>query len=122
MLMNYNKWFYDQHKYLTGNRNGNITFNDTKWADINDRYKTIIDEGWFSTISFDNLALDQLDVKRLLSNKQWDEFYMGRDSQYTFYIDLVDSKFAGNSLAPEDERYDILDSIDEMFEKIRKEQ
>ena len=43
--MNYNKWFYDQHRYLTGNRNGNITFNDTKWADINDRYKTIIDEG-----------------------------------------------------------------------------
>ena len=86
------------------------------------KLKTIIDEGWFSTISFDNLALDQLDVKRLLSNKQWDEFYMGRDSQYTFYIDLVDGKFAGNSLAPEDERYDILDSIDEMFEKIRKEQ
>lgn len=44
MLMNYNKWFYDQHKYLTGTRNGNITFNDTKWADINKRYKTIIDE------------------------------------------------------------------------------
>ena len=71
-------------------------------------------------VSFDNLAIEQLDVKRLLSDEEWNEFYMGDDSVFTFYLDLVDGKFAGNSLAPEDERYDILDNIDKMFERIRK--
>lgn len=43
MKMNYNDWFYNQHRYLKGNRNGKITFNDTKWVDINKRYRTLID-------------------------------------------------------------------------------
>ena len=80
----------------------------------------IVKNGWFNVVSFDNLAIEQLDVKRLLSDEEWNEFYMGDDSVFTFYLDLVDSKFAGNSLAPEDERYDILDNIDKMFERIRK--
>ena len=83
--------------------------------------KKIINEGWFNVVSFDNLAIEQLDIKDIVSYKDWDEFYMGDDSQYTFYLDLVEGKFAGNSLAPRDERYDILDNIDDMFNKIRKE-
>ena len=83
--------------------------------------KKIIDEGWFNVVSFDNLAIEQLDIKDIVSCKDWDEFYMGDDAQYTFYLDLVEGKFAGNSLAPKDERYDILDNIDDMFNKIRKE-
>lgn len=82
--------------------------------------KTMIDEGWFNVVSFDNLAIAQLDVKRLLNTEEWDEFYMGDDSEYTFYLDLVDQKFSKNSIAPENERYDLLDSVDAMFEKIRK--
>ena len=45
---------------------------------------------------------------------------MGSDMEFTFYLDLVEGKFAGNSLAPENERFDILDNIDDMFERIRK--
>lgn len=82
--------------------------------------KTMIDEGWFNVVSFDNLAIAQLDVKRLLNTEEWDEFYMGDDSEYTFYLDLVDQKFSKNSIAPENERYGLLDSVDAMFEKIRK--
>lgn len=74
----------------------------------------------FYVTSFDNLAIEQLNVRRLLTDEEWQEFYMGDDSQFTFYIDLVNKKFAGNSLAPENERYDLLDNIDEMFERIRK--
>lgn len=74
----------------------------------------------FNVTSFDNLAIEQLNVRRLLTDEEWQEFYMGDDSQFTFYIDLVNKKFAGNSLAPENERYDLLDNIDEMFERIRK--
>lgn len=73
----------------------------------------------FNVTSFDNLAIEQLNVRRLLTDEEWQEFYMGDDSQFTFYIDLVNKKFAGNSLAPENERYDLLDNIDEMFERIR---
>lgn len=75
--------------------------------------------GRFKVVSFDNLAISQLNVKRLMSEKEWEEFYMGSDSEFTYYIDLVEGKFAKNSIAPLDERYDILDSVDEMFEKIR---
>lgn len=31
----------------------------------------------FNVVSFDNLAIEQLDVKRLLTQEEWDEFYMG---------------------------------------------
>lgn len=41
--MNYNDWFYQQHRYLKGNREGIETYNDTKWVDINKRYQTLID-------------------------------------------------------------------------------
>lgn len=84
-----------------------------------DRLPMIIDENWFKLISFDNLAIEQLDVKRLLTDDKWEEFYMGDDGRYTFYIDMVAGKFAKNSLSQE--RYDIGDkTVDEMFEIIRK--
>ena len=77
----------------------------------------IIGENWFKVVSFDNLAIDQLNVSRLMSEKEWNEFYMGDDGHYTFYIDLVSGKFAKNSLSTV--RYDIGNkTIDEMFKII----
>lgn len=73
----------------------------------------------FKVVSFDNLAIEQLDVKRLLTQEEWDEFYMGRDSEFTYYIDMVEKKFAKSSTAPFDKRYDLLESVDNMFNKIR---
>ena len=75
----------------------------------------------FNTVSFDNLAIEQLDVQRLLSKEEWDEFYMGDDGFFTYYIDMVEQKFAKSSTAPFKKRYDLLDSVDEMFKKIVKE-
>lgn len=71
----------------------------------------------FEVVSFDNLAIEQLDVKRLLSDEQWSEFFMGQDSEFTFYIDMVEGTFGKNSLATE--RYPIMDNIDDMFDRIR---
>lgn len=72
----------------------------------------------FKVISFDNLALEQINVKRLLSDEQWEEFYMGDDGTVTFFINLVDGYFAANSLSsihyPIGEK-----SMDEMFKIIR---
>jgi len=73
----------------------------------------------FKVISFDNLAIEQLEVKRLMSEEEWNEFYMGDDGGFTFYLDLVDGNFGRNSLATD--RYSIMDNIDDMFQKILNE-
>ena len=74
----------------------------------------------FKVISFDNLALEQLKVQRILSEKEWSEFYMGDDGQYTFYIDAVRGTFSKDSVTAEVERFDISQkSVDEMFNEIR---
>ena len=70
----------------------------------------------FDVVSFDNLAIKQLDVKQLMSEEDWNEFYMGDDGNYTFYLDLVEGNFGKNSLATD--RYPIMDNIDDMFRKI----
>ena len=84
-------------------------------------YNNIVDviKG-FNTVSFDNLALKQLNIKRLLSNKDWNEFYMGDDGGYTMYIDLVNQQFAKNSIS--EKRYDLLDNIEEMFNIVKSEE
>ena len=71
-------------------------------------------------ISFDNLALKQLYIKSMLSEDEWNSFYMGDDGQYTFYVDLVNKTFSRNSLS--EIKYDTKDmTIDEMFDIVRKE-
>lgn len=75
----------------------------------------------FKVVSFDNLAIDQLNVKRLLSDKEWDEFYQGDDGSSTYFIDMVEHKFAKSSTAPFNRRYELLDSVDDMFKVIRNE-
>ena len=76
----------------------------------------------FKVVSFDNLAIEQLEVQRLMSREEWDEFYMGDDGSMTYYIDMVEQKFSRSSTADFDKRYDLLDSVDEMFKKIVSEQ
>lgn len=75
----------------------------------------------FKVVSFDNLAIDQLNVRRLMFDDEWNEFYMGDDGNFTYYIDMVERKFARSSTALFDKRYDLLDSVDDMFKKIVSE-
>lgn len=74
----------------------------------------------FKVVSFDNLAIEQLNAKRLLTQEEWDEFYMGDDGKVTYYVDMVERKFAKSSTAPFDKRYDLLDSVDDMFKVITR--
>ena len=74
----------------------------------------------FKVVSFDNLAIEQLDVRSFMSKEKWNEFYMGDDGCHTMYIDLVTGTFAKNSVAPLDQRYKFMDSIDEMFAKVKE--
>jgi hypothetical protein len=69
-------------------------------------------------LSFDNLAIEQLQNIHAVVGEDWDTFYMGDDGNYTFYIDLVAGTFAKNSCI--DERFPIGDkSMDDMFNFIR---
>ena len=83
-------------------------------------YDTLSDiTNWFKVVSFDNLAIEQLDVKRIVPENEWEEFYMGDDGGYTFYIDMVKGEFSKNSIAQD--RYPIGEkTIDEMFQFIQE--
>ena len=86
----------------------------------------IIKEGWFQVISFDNLSLKQLDVRSLISEKEWETMYMGDDgldgeqTSATFFVDMVEKKFAKNSCAPMDERYPLMDTAEDMLKFLMK--
>jgi MoaA/NifB/PqqE/SkfB family radical SAM enzyme len=49
------------------------------------------------TLSFDNLAIKQLDLRRYFTEEGWNKFYMGDDFEYTMYVDAVEQKFAKSS-------------------------
>ena len=95
--------------------------------DLSYYLKNMIDEKWFTVISFDNLAIKQLNVRKLFTKEKWDEFYMGDDGQdgqqtsASMFVDMVERKFARNSCAPENERYELLDTAEEMYQKICSE-
>lgn len=73
----------------------------------------------FKVVSFDNLAIKQLEVKRLMSEEKWNEFYMGDDGKFTMYIDLVKKEFARSSIS--EKRYSLLENIEDMFKIILNE-
>lgn len=106
-----------------------IAYYDNKYKEFENKFcelRELLPEfkNWFKVFSFDNLALKQLDVKNILfKDKQdkWDEFYMGDDGQYTFYIDMVAGEYSPNSLSSKKLRYKIGDkTIEDMFNHVRE--
>lgn len=73
----------------------------------------------FKVVSFDNLALKQLNVKQHLSKETWDEIFQGEDGTHTMYIDTVNKIFARTSTSYKG--YSILDNIDDMFKIIKED-
>ena len=78
---------------------------------------TMKDEHWFNTISFDNLAIKQLTPARLLSEEEYDQFYMGDDGDFTLYVDCVNKEFGQSSTATE--RFPLCSDIKEIFQTIK---
>lgn len=48
-------------------------------------------------ISFDNLAIKQLDVMRWLKHEGMQDLYMGEDGKYSMFVDAVEMKYAKSS-------------------------
>jgi len=79
-------------------------------------YKNLRD--WFKIISYDNLAIEQLNIKNFITKEEWDSYYMGNEGNASFYIDLVNNTFAKSSL--EETCYPIKQlTIKEMFKYVK---
>jgi hypothetical protein len=87
---------------------------------------TIISE-WYRAIhpmigkrhlSFDNLAIEQLNLRRCFTDKGWSKFYMGDDATYTMYIDAVMQKYAPTSRSNDRVSFDEMDLLT-YFNKLR---
>lgn len=80
----------------------------------------------FKVVSFDNKALKQLDVRSMLTDEEWNQFYMGDDgidgktTSATMFIDMVSNFYAVNSM--EKTHYGILDfdTPESMFQSLRR--
>lgn len=54
-------------------------------------------KNFFKVMSFDNLAVEQLNLKEAFKDI-FDDYYMGDDGQFTYYVDLVYNTFSKSSL------------------------
>ena len=70
-------------------------------------------------ISFDNLALEQLDIKSILSDEFWNTFYMGDDFTFTMYIDAVNQEYAPTSRSANNRMCFDRMSLKEYFNKFK---
>lgn len=94
------------------------TYVQEKVKMISDLLPEMQSGNWFNVISFDNLAVKQLNPKRLLSEELYNKLYMGDDGFCTMFIDLVKNEFAESSTS--NKRYQLEDNIQYMFSVIRK--
>ena len=53
----------------------------------------------FKVVSFDNLALEQLDIRATVDEETWEKSYMGEDGSATFFIDAVANTYARSSIS-----------------------
>jgi hypothetical protein len=90
---------------------------EAKITSLKNELPEILEENWFDVVSFDNLALDQLCVKNILSKEDWEQFFMGNDGFATMYVDCVEENFSRSSTSVE--RYSLKDNIVDMFSVIR---
>lgn len=76
----------------------------------------------FEVISFDNLAIEQLNAKRLVDRNRWDELYQGDEGTSTFAVDMVSGVFSLNSMVTDPQRlYPIMSTVEDMFAVIQSE-
>lgn len=75
-----------------GFNQGNVNLNSNSHIEWRTRIIELASE--FVVLSFDNLALTQLEVKGKINNDDWEQFYQG---EHSFYIDAVSQTFKPSS-------------------------
>jgi len=76
-----------------------------------------LDEGLI--LSFDNLAIKQLDLIRFFDEEMWNQFYQGDDGFASMYVDLVKLEYAISSRSETRFKLNKEDTITTIFEKVR---
>lgn len=110
LILGYKKFGFGQQYYSS-----EIEKNIKEWYQKIPRYFK------HATISFDNLAIDQLKIKRLFTDEGWDKFYMGDDFTHSMYIDAVEQTFAPTSRSSKNERVSWNDIfLIDYFQKYKK--
>ena len=73
-------------------------------------------------VSFDNLAIEQLNPKEILqiSDEDYAQLYRGDDGNHTMFIDLVKGFYAKNSIQASRSQYPLTCDIKEMFNDMQK--
>lgn len=94
-------------------RSQEVTDNLQNWADNLGQYIKKIH------LSFDNLALKQLNIKQYLTDDEWSRFYCGTDGVFTMYIDAVEQKYAMSSTNPN--KYNLVGNIKDIFANINSQ-
>lgn len=80
----------------------------------------------FKVVSFDNKALQQLNVRALLSEEEWNRFYMGDDgidgktTSATMFIDMVNNFYAINSMDTTHFAIEKSDTPESMFKSLQR--
>lgn len=75
--------------------------------------------GRTNILAFDNLALDQLNLKTAFLKMEWEKFYLGPEFTSSMYVDAVKGEFAGYSTSPDRISWDEITLID-YFRKYAK--
>jgi hypothetical protein len=69
-------------------------------------------------ISFDNLSIEQLNMKRMFTDSAWDKYYIGDEGSHSMYIDSINKSYAINSRTDKEfHKKDI--SIKDFFDSIK---
>ena len=99
-------------------RNGNVYYKsnaqiiDRNKKELYDHLDIIVTKEWFDTVSFDNLAVEQLEPQRFMSHDQWNTMYLGDDGFASLYVDAVNYQFAKSSTSKK--RYSLLKDMPQM--------
>lgn len=86
---------------------------------INHWYRFLFEAVRIADISFDNLAIEQLNPKRLFTNPaDYDKFYMGTDGSFSMYIDAIKKEYAVSSTSVD--RMKLTQNMAEIFKNVRE--
>ena len=67
-------------------------------------------------LAFDNLAIEQLELRSILDDDAWKVLYMGNDGEYSMYVDAVMKTFAVSSTS--EQRFSTV-NVQEDFRQLR---
>lgn len=112
LLLGYKRYGFGIDYFLNSK---NIEANQYNWYTALAKYFSNKD----LVLSFDNLAIDQLNLKRFFTDDAWKKFYMGDDFAYTMYVDGVDQNYAPSSTSSDRVSFKDL-SLLEYFQKHRR--